>query len=137
METKHVELSFKRLHGLGTQGNFNYSDSKLSELAFVNRFIHSLCSLLLIIGIGLSNIPILSTSLVISIFGVTLRNLPFYYIYNNLLVDLLNKPQLPPCSKQLKFAYSISAARLAATIYLFYTPLKIKRKPENSYCMGV
>jgi hypothetical protein len=121
METEKVGLSIKRLHGLRTQGYCNYSDSKLSELAFGNRFAYSACSLILLIGIGLSNIPILSTMLVISIFGVILPNHPFDYIYNNLLANLLNKPLLPPRSKQLKFACSLSAVWLAATIYLFYT----------------
>lgn len=125
METKQVKLSIKRLYGLRTQGYCNYSDSKLSELAFGNRFAYSVCALFLFIGLVLSNLPILSTLLVISIFGVILRNHPFDYIYNNLLADFLNKPQLLPRSKQLKFACFLSTLWLGTTIYLFSTGLSL------------
>jgi len=116
-----VGLSSKRLYNLRVQGYSNYTDSKLSELAFGNRFAYSVCTLFLLIGIGLSNIPILSTLLIISLFGVILPNHPFDYIYNRLWAPLLNKPILPPRSKQLKFACLVSVLWLALTIYLFYT----------------
>lgn len=121
MEMEQVGLSIKRLHGLRTQGYCNYTNSKLSELAFGNRFAFIVCSFFLFIGVVLSNLPVLSILLVISIFGVVLPNHPFDYIYNRLLAEPLNKPILPPRSKQLKFACFGSVLWLAVTIYLFYT----------------
>jgi hypothetical protein len=123
MEKEQTGISSRRLYSLRTQGYCNYSDSKLSKLAYGNRFAYYVCSFLLLVGVISSNIPILATMMIVSIFGVILPNHPFDYIYNNVISSALNKPKLPPRSKQLKFACFISSVWLAATIYLFYTGL--------------
>jgi hypothetical protein len=123
MKQGQTGLSSGRLYNLRTQGYCNYSDSKLSKLAYGNRFAYYICSSLLLAGVILANIPILATMMIVSIFGVILPNHPFDYVYNNIISSALNKPKLPPRSKQLKFACIISSVWLAATIFLFYTGL--------------
>ena len=125
MENEKPILSPRRLYSIRTQGYCNYSDTNLSELAFGNRFAYYLCSFLLLVGVISANIPILSTMMMVSIFGVILPNHPFDYIYNTLLSGPLNKPKLPSRSKQLKFACIVSTIWLTTTIYLFYTNLAI------------
>jgi hypothetical protein len=63
--------------------------------------------------------------LFIAICGILLPYHPFDYIYNGLLSNLMNKPKLPPRSKQLKFACIIATLGMASTIFLFYAGLTL------------
>lgn len=120
MKTKKGLISITRINRLRVQGYCNYSDADLSELAFGNRFALILCSAIVLIGVITANIPVLFTMMIVALFGVILPNMPFDYIYNYIIRGMLNKPKLPPRSKQAKFACSIATIWLAGTIYLFY-----------------
>jgi len=80
---------------------------------------------ILLIGVITANIPILATMMIIALFGVILPYHPFDYIYNHVVRGMVNKPKLPPRSKQLKFACGIATIWIAATIYLFYAGFAI------------
>lgn len=125
MKKEQPQLSSRRLYSLRTQGYCNISDANLSELAFGNRFAFYTCSIILIIGVILSNIPILTAIMTVALFGVILPYHPFDYIYNYVLSGPMNKPKLPRRSKQLKFACVVATIWIAATIYLFYTGLAV------------
>lgn len=123
METNESLISPSRIQRIRVHGYCNISDVKISELAFGNRFAYIICCTALIIGVITANIPILATMMGALFLGVVLPYHPFDYIYNYLLSGMLNKPKLPPRSKQLKFACSIATVWIGATIYLFYTEL--------------
>jgi hypothetical protein len=125
MNNNKTLISTTRLYRIRCQGYSGYSDSKLSELAFGNRFAYWLCSILLLLAVVTASIPLLSIMMFVALFGVVLHNHPFDYIYNNFLSNPLNKPKLPQRSKQLKFACSIATIWLAATIYFFYVDYTI------------
>lgn len=120
METKQPGLSKTRICRLKAQGYFNHSDSEISELAFGNRFAFIICSALVGLGVATAHIPILAAMALIALGGVILPYHPFDYIYNHVVSGLLNKPKLPPRSKQLKFACIIATTWLSGTIFLFY-----------------
>lgn len=121
MKNQEYTTSPARIHWLKVQGYCNFKDDELSKLAFGNRFAYILCSSVLLIGIATSNIPLLSIMFFIAISGILLPYHPFDYIYNGLLSNLMNKPKLPPRSKQLKFACIIATFGIGSTIFLFYT----------------
>jgi len=125
MKTQQQLLSSTRINRIKVQGYSNYSNTELSALAFGNRFAFILCSTILAIGITTANIPILIGMTIVAFFGIILYYHPFDYIYNHILRSILNKPKLPPRSKQLKFACLIATLWLIATIYLFYSDLFI------------
>lgn len=125
MNNEQNIISPARIHRLKVQGYCNFKDDELSRLAFGNRFAYILCSTLLLIGIITSNILLLSVMFIIAIFGIILPYHPFDYIYNGLLSNLMNKPKLPPRSKQLKFACIIATFGIASTIFLFYAGLTL------------
>lgn len=125
MKNKQYIISPARIHRLKVQGYCNFKDDELSKLAFGNRFAYILCDSVLLIGIVTSNIPLLSILFFIAIFGIVLPYHPFDYIYNGLLSNPMNKPKLPPRSKQLKFACIIASTGIASTIFLFYTGLTL------------
>lgn len=125
MNNEQYIVSPNRIHRLKVQGYCNFKDDELSRLAFGNRFAYILCSTLLLIGIITSNILLLSLMFFIAIFGIILPYHPFDYIYNGLISKLMNKPKLPPRSKQLKFACIIATFGIASTIYLFYAGLTL------------
>jgi hypothetical protein len=125
MNTIQHILSGARINRIKVQGYSNYSDTELSALAFGNRFAFIICSTILAIGVTTANIPILMAMTLVAFFGIILLYHPFDYIYNHVLRSILNKPELPPRSKQLKFACLIATLWLIATIYLFYSDLFI------------
>ena len=108
-----------RIRRIRTQGYLQQSDQEISALAFGNRFAYRLCTAILAIGVATANIPLLSVMMTIAFLGVVLPNHPFDYIYNHWLRHQLNKPKLPPRSKQLKFACTMATTMIGITIYLF------------------
>ena len=126
-----------RIKCIRKQGYFKYSDSEISGLAFGNRFAFILCSAILAIAVGTAHVPLLGFMMVVAFFGVILPYHPFDYIYNHLLRQPMKKPQLPPRSKQLKFACIIATAWLAVTIYLFYTGLLMAGYVLGTLLFGV
>lgn len=125
MNNEQYIISPARIHRLKVQGYRNLKDDELSKLAFGNRFAYILCSTVLLIGIITSNIPLLSIMFFIAFFGIVLPYHPFDYIYNELLSNSMNKPKLPPRSKQLKFACVIATSGIALIIFLFYKGLTL------------
>ncbi|MBN2173941.1 MAG: DUF4395 domain-containing protein [Bacteroidales bacterium] len=114
-----------RIYRLKVQGYCNYTDTDLLKLTFGNRFAYVVCSSFLAIGVITANIPILSALMIIAFLGIVLPYHPFDYIYNHVIRKNLNKPELPPRSRQVKFACLIATAWMAATIYLFYSGFDI------------
>ncbi len=120
MDTTKKMLSPNRIKRLKIQGYCNMTDTRLSELAFGNRFAYILCSGVVGVGVLTAHIPILGTMMVVALFGVLLPNHPFDYIYNYGIRDLMGKPKLPRRSKQIKFACIVATIWLAITIGLFH-----------------
>lgn len=120
MTTNHRLLSTTRIKFLKAQGYCNLSDAEISELAFGNRFAYIVCGAIVAIAVATAHVPTLIAMTIVAFFGIILPYHPFDYIYNHVLRGLLNKPKLPPRSKQLKFACVIATLWLIATTYLFY-----------------
>lgn len=120
MKTLHQLISAKRIGRLKMQGFCNMTDAEVSEHAFGNRFATSVCFLILLIAVPLANIPLLTAMMFIALFGVLLPNHPFDYVYNNGVRQILNKPKLPPRSKQFKFTCMVATVWLAAVVYVFF-----------------
>jgi len=114
------QVTSKLVKRLKIQGYCGISDNRLSELAFGNRFAYILCSLVIFFGVATANIPVLCAMMLVAFFGIVLPNHPFDYIYNHGLRKLMNKPKLPPRSKQIKFACAVATLWLVTTILLFY-----------------
>ncbi len=125
MTTNHQPLSTTRINFLKAQGYCNLSDSEISELAFGNRFAYIVCGSIMAIAVATAHIPTLVAMTVVAFFGIILPYHPYDYIYNNVLRGTLNKPKLPPRSKQLKFACVVATLWSIATTYLFYVGLVI------------
>ena len=125
MPTKPQLISIARVNRLKAQGYNSYSDAEISALAFGDRFAYIVCVTIVIVGVATANIPTLLAMTVVAFFGVILPNHPFDYIYNYGLRVPLNKPKLPPRSKQLKFTCAIATLWLIATILLFNADLNI------------
>lgn len=125
MTTNHQLLSTTRINFLKAQGYCNLSDTEISELAFGNRFAYILCGSIVAAAVATAHIPTLIAMTIVAFFGIILPYHPFDYIYNHMLRSMLNKPELPPRSKQLKFACVIATLWLMATTYLFYAGLAI------------
>lgn len=121
MTANHSLLSSNRINFLKAQGYYTLSDVEISELAFGNRFAYIVCGSIVAVAVATAHIPTLVAMTVVAFLGIILPYHPFDYIYNHLLRGMLNKPKLPPRSKQLKFACVIATLWLIATTYLFYT----------------
>ena len=113
--------SATRIKRIRVQGYTDMSDAEISGLAFGNRFAYIVCTSILLVGIVTANIPILATMMAVAFLGVVLPNHPFDYLYNHLVRNVLDKPELPPRSNQLKFACGIATVWIGTTIYLFYS----------------
>ncbi len=120
MTTNHQILSPTRINYLKDQGYCNLSDIEISELAFGNRFAYIVCGSIMAIAVATAHIPTLIAMTIVAFFGIILPYHPFDYIYNHVMRSMLNKPKLPPRSKQLKFACVIATLWLIVTTYLFY-----------------
>ncbi len=125
MTTNHQLLSTARIKFLKAQGYCNLSDAGISELAFGNRFAFIVCGAIVAVAVATAHVPTLIALTVVAFFGIILPYHPFDYIYNHVLRGILNKPKLPPRSKQYKFACEIASLWLIATTYLFYSGLTI------------
>ncbi len=125
MTTNHQLLSTTRIKFLKAQGYCNLSDSEISGLAFGNRFAYIVCGSIVAVAVATAHVPTLIAMTLVAFFGIVLPYHPFDYIYNYVLTDMLNKPKLPPRSKQLKFACVIATLWLIATTYLFYSGFTI------------
>ena len=123
MTTDHQRLPATRIKFLKAQGYSNLSDDHISELAFGNRFAYIVCGSIVAVAVATAHIPTLIAMMVVAFLGVILPYHPFDYIYNHVLRGMLNKPKLPPRSKQLKFTCVIATLWLFATTYLFYSGL--------------
>ena len=123
MTTNHQLLSATRINFMKAQGYCNLSDSEISELAFGNRFAYIVCGSIVAVAVATAHVPTLIAMTVVAFFGIILPYHPFDYIYNHVLRGMLNKPRLPPRSKQLKFTCVIATLWLLTTIYLFYSGL--------------
>ena len=125
MTTENKLISATRINRLKAQGYFQYSDEEVSSFAFGNRFALALCATFIFIGVATINFPILLAMTLVAIGGFILPYHPFDYIYNHLLRGVLNKPELPRRSKQLKFACKRATMWLIVTISLFYMGFEI------------
>jgi len=125
MTTNKQLVSATRINRLKAQGYFQYSDEEISSFAFGNRFALVICAMFIAIGVATANMPILLAMTLVAIGGFVLPYHPFDYIYNHLLRGLLNKPELPHRSKQLKFACKRATMWLIVTISLFYMGYEI------------
>lgn len=120
MTNDHQLLSNNRIKFLKAQGYCGLSDTEISELAFGNRFAYIVCGSIVAIAVATAHVPTLIAMTIVAFLGIILPYHPFDYIYNHVLRGMLNKPELPPRSKQLKFACVIATLWLIATTYLFY-----------------
>ncbi|MDH5597009.1 MAG: DUF4395 family protein [Candidatus Peregrinibacteria bacterium] len=121
MKTKH--FSRHRRHRLETQGLTGFTDQQLYDYQFGFRFAYATCTLLVLIGIILKNLPLLITMMVIAFFGTLLPRHPLDYLYNHLVRHLIGKKEIPVRAAQAKFACAIATIWLGVTIYLFYVGL--------------
>lgn len=120
MASDHSLLSSTRIRFLRAQGYCNLSDAEISGIAFGNRFAYIACGLIVAVAVAAAHVPTLVVMTVVAFLGIILPYHPFDYVYNHVLRGMLNKPKLPPRSKQLKFACVIATLWLIATTYLFY-----------------
>lgn len=116
-------LSPSRIRRLRAQGYAHQTKDELSALAFGNRFAYRLCTTFLILGVALANVPVLTAMMTIAFFSIILPNHVFDYVYNNFLSHRMNRPEVPPRSRQLKFACIVATLWLGMTIYLFLSGL--------------
>lgn len=123
MDIANKQNSSKRIKFIKAQGYFHLTDAEVAALAFGNRFAYILCASILVYGVVVAHIPILLVLACVAFATVVLPYHPFDYIYNHLLRYPLKKPELPPRSKQLKFACTIATIWISATAALFYVGL--------------
>ena len=135
--TDQNQLSKSRINRIREQGYTIQTNAEIIELAFGNRFAYKVCVSLLIIGVSFANIPLLSAMMLIAFLGVVLPNHPFDYIYNLTLHKKMNKPALPPRSRQLKFACTIATLFIGITIYSFYSGLDVLGYITGGSLIGV
>lgn len=121
----------RRIRYIRAQGYFHLTDEQIASLSFGNRFAYILCASLLATGVATAHIPTLAVMGMIAFGTIILPYHPFDYLYNYLIRHWLHKPELPPRSKQLKFACTIASLWIAACIYLFYTGMAVA-----GYIMG-
>lgn len=131
MNKRVKTLSVSRINRLKVQGYLGYSDKELTALAFGNRFAYVVCLTILVLGVITANAPILFVISVVAFGGIILPYHPFDYIYNHLIRHKLNKPALPPRSKQLKFTCTIATFWMIATALLFHFEMYL-----TGYVMG-
>jgi Domain of unknown function (DUF4395) len=120
MDEKNSMLSPTTKKRLMVQGYNCYSDAELSQHQFGIRFAYYLCDSLVLIGLLLSNLWILAAAMFIAFLGWLLPRHPFDYLYNSVIRKMLDKPELPPRTKQVRFACGIATVWLAGTILLFH-----------------
>jgi len=120
-ENQSKLVSSKRIKRIRAQGYFDQTAKEVSDLSIGNRFAYQICTVLVITGVVLGNVPLLATLMGISFFGILLPNHPFDYLYNFGVRHLLDRPAVPKRSKQLKFACTVATLWLGSVIWLFHT----------------
>lgn len=123
MNKRVKTLSVSRINRLKVQGYSGYSDTELTAFAFGNRFAYWVCLIILLLGVITANAPMLFVISVVAFGGIFLPYHPFDYIYNHLIRHKLNRPALPPRSKQLKFTCTIATFWMITTALLFHFEL--------------
>lgn len=112
-------LSAVKRQRLETQGYIGYSDVELSNFKFGIRFAYYLCGSLVLTGLLLTDIRVLAAAMIIAFAGSFPPYHPFDYLYNYAIRHLIKKPEIPPRSKQGRFACGIATVWVALIIYLF------------------
>lgn len=125
MKKKIKPLSLIRIKRIREQGYTCQSDREITDLAFGNRLAYQLCTVIIIIGVGLGSVPVLGLMTLVAFLSVLLPNHLFDYLYNHLISIKMKKPKLPPRSKQLKFACSIATIWLGCTTYMFFQQMLV------------
>lgn len=105
----------KRLHAQGYQ---NYSDEELNAFKHGIRFAYGLCSVLLALGLILSDARLLFFVAVVAILGALLPTHPFDYLYNYGVRHLLGSPAIPRRTNQSRFACGLASVWLVVIIVL-------------------
>ncbi len=118
-------ISASRLNRIKAQGYFDYSDEELSSFAYGNKFAYVLCFVILVVGVITASVPVILVMSVVAFGGIILPYHPFDYLYNRVIKNRINKPKLPPRSKQLKFTCTIATLWLIATAYLFHAEFDV------------
>lgn len=118
-------LSSTTKRRLKVQGYNCYSDKELNDYKYGIRFAYYLCDSLVILGLLLANLWILTTAMTIAFLGWLLPKHPFDYLYNYVIRHMINKPNIPPRTNQVRFACGIAAVWLSGTIFLFHLGLNI------------
>ena len=119
MKTFNGPLSAARTKRIKAQGYQSYTNTEIAELAFGNRFAYIVCTSFLIPGILTANLTLLMSMAMVAFLSVILPHHLFDYLYNYGVRKILDKPQLPPRSQQLKFACAIASIWIIATSTLF------------------
>ena len=120
MDNKAQFISATCKRRLQVQGYQNYSDRELNDYKYGIRFAYLLCITFFAIGLIYNSIPVLAFIALIAFGGAFPPYHPFDYLYNGVVRHILNKPKMPPRTKQGRFACGIASAWLAITIYLLY-----------------
>lgn len=137
MKTNIKPLSLIRIKRIREQGYTQQSDHEIADLAFGNRLAYQLCTVIIIFGVSLANVPVLATMTLVALSSVLLPNHLFDYFYNHLLSDRISKPKLPPRSIQLKFACSIATVWIGCTAYLFSQQMMVAAYAAGGVFVGV
>ena len=110
MDEKKPIISPTTKRRLIVQGYYCYSDKELNDYKYGIRFAYYSCDLLVILGLLLTNSWILAVAMTIAFLGWLLPKHPFDYLYNYAIRYMINKPEIPPRTKQVRFACGIAAA---------------------------
>lgn len=125
MKNESCIISTIQRKRLETQGYNGFTDAELIDFKFGIRFAYYLCGSLTMIGLVMTNLPVLSAAMMIAFFGTLPPYHPFDYIYNHMVRYWINKPKMPPRSNQGRFACGIATVWLGVIIYLFYKELNV------------
>ena len=104
MDEKNSIISQTTKRRLIVQGYNCYSDKELNDYKYGIRFAYYLCDSLVILGLLLTNLWILAIAMTIAFFGWLLPKHPFDYLYNYVVRRMINRPEIPPRTNQVRFA---------------------------------
>ena len=110
----------ENIERLETQGFTGFSAKELSDHRMGIRFAYWLCASFVILGLVLSNIPILIFAMLMALGGAIHSRHPFDYVYNATVRHLLNKPKTPRRAIQGNIACGIATLMILTVIILFY-----------------
>ena len=116
-------ISAVRRKRLQIQGYQGFTDCELNDFKYGIRFAYYLCSLLLLLGLLLTNIKILMILMIVAFVGSLAPYHPFDYLYNHGIRHLIQKPKVPRRTSQGRFACGIATVWLGTIIYLFHEGL--------------